>query len=129
MDLFSTVHDPVHCSAHGLPENFFLLNFRLHKIFVESNNTLIGVQMRKLWSSEVVAANSQGVVRKFGDSPVFHYAKICSVPGHGARSRWSWELINSVHDHPTITNKPHNIQIRLKIERNLWAITWPLGVE
>ena len=44
------------------------------------------------------------VVRKFGHTPVFHYAKICSVPGCRARPRWSRELIYSVHDRPTTKN-------------------------
>ena len=34
----STVRDPDHCSAHGLTENFILLNSRLNEISVESKN-------------------------------------------------------------------------------------------
>ena len=59
-DLFSTVRDPSHCSAHGLAENFILLNFRLHELSVESKNTRIRVRTGKLWPSEVGAADSQG---------------------------------------------------------------------
>ena len=58
-DHSSTVLDLAQCSTHGLAEHFILLNSRLNEIFIESKNTRIGVQMRKLWSSEVDAVDSQ----------------------------------------------------------------------
>ena len=60
MDHSSTVRDPAQFSAHGLAENFILLNSRLKKLHVESKNEQIEVRMRKLWSSEVDVADSQG---------------------------------------------------------------------
>ena len=59
-DHSSTVRDPVQCSAHGLAENFILLNSRLNEIFIEFKNARIEVWTRKLWSSEIDAADSQG---------------------------------------------------------------------
>ena len=38
MDCSTTVRDPAHYSAHGLAENFILLNSRLNKLSVESIN-------------------------------------------------------------------------------------------
>ena len=69
-DLFSIVRDPAHCSSHGLVEHFILLNSRLHDISVESKNTRIRVWMRKLWSSEVGAADLQGWCGNSG-TPLF----------------------------------------------------------
>ena len=59
-DHFSTLCDPAQCLAHGLAENFILLNSRLNELSVESKNARIGVRTGKLWSSEVDTADSQG---------------------------------------------------------------------
>ena len=68
-DLFSTIHDPAHYSAHDLAEHFILLYFRLHEISVESKNTRIRVQTGKLWSSEVGIVDSQGWCENSGTPP------------------------------------------------------------
>ena len=44
------------------------LNSRLKDLFIESKNVQIRVWMRKLWSSEVKAANSHGCA-KIGQTP------------------------------------------------------------
>ena len=60
MDNSSTVRDSAQCLAYILAEHFILLNSRLEELFVESKNEQIGVRTRKLWSSKVDAADSQG---------------------------------------------------------------------
>ena len=59
-DNSSTICDPDQCSAHVLDDHFILLNSRLNELSVESKNARIGVRTRKLWLSEVDAADSQG---------------------------------------------------------------------
>ena len=48
---------------HQMPFTGIWLNSRLKNLFVESKNMQIGVQTRKLWSSEVKAINSHGCVK------------------------------------------------------------------
>ena len=48
---------------HQMPFTGIWLNFRLKELFVESKNMQIGVQTRKLWSSEVEAIDSHGCAK------------------------------------------------------------------
>ena len=69
MDRSSTVRNPTHYSAHGLAENFILLNSRLHELSIESKNAQIGIRTGKLWSSKVSTADSQGWCGNSGITP------------------------------------------------------------
>ena len=53
-------------------------------------------------------------VRKFGHTPVCHSARDFAILEHSVQSRTVPKPIKLVFDHHKITNKPHNIQIRLE---------------
>ena len=80
-DYSSTVLDPAQCSTHGLAKNFFLLNSRLNKFYVELKNLRTEVWTRKLWPSEVDVADSQGCAEIWAH-PVCHYARDFVIPKH-----------------------------------------------
>ena len=113
-DNSSTIHDPAQCSAHVLSEKFILLNSRLNLLFVESKNASIGVPTRKLWLSEVDAADSQGCAEirahpRFPFCPDFlNYGTSCSasmVPGTNIFSPWPSHNHKQTTHH---TNSPGN---------------------
>ena len=64
-----TVRDPTQCLAHVLDDKFILLNSRLKDLSLQSKNAQIGVRTRKLWPSEVDAADLQGWYGNLGTHP------------------------------------------------------------
>ena len=76
----STVHDPTQCSSYILAKHFILLNSRLNDLSIESKNARSEVWIRKLWSSEVDAANSQGCVEMWAHPRLPFYLGFC-CPG------------------------------------------------
>ena len=73
----STVRDPAQWSAHVLAKHFILLNSRLNELSVESRNARIGVHTRKLWSSKVDAADSQGCAEIWAHPYLSFYSGFC----------------------------------------------------
>ena len=76
-----------------------------------SKNARIGVRTRKLWSSKVDAADSQGCVEILGTPPFVILLGILPSQNTMFGLRQSRNPLKLVFDHHTITNKPHNIQI------------------
>ena len=114
MDYSSTVCDPAQCSAYILAKNFILLNSRLDDLSVESKNARIGVQTRKLWSSKVDAADSQGCAKIWAHPRLPFCSGFLLSRNTMFYFGQSQNPMKPVFDHHAITNKPHNIQIRSK---------------
>ena len=84
-DYSSTVRDPAQCLAHGLAEHFIILNPRLNDFSLGSRTRKSEFGRESYGILKLTQPIRKGV-RKFGHTPVCHFARDFAVSEHSFRS-------------------------------------------